>query len=86
MEDMAEFIAVTLNPLSKDKEEDRGKRLPIKALETFDGTFTKFRRWWESIDEYFTIHQNRVPDDQTKIYMLGLFLRDQAADWYTERK
>ena len=64
MEHMAEFIAVTLNHLRKDKEEDRGKRLPIKAPETFDGTFTNFWRWWESIDEYFTIHQNRVPDDQ----------------------
>ena len=32
------------------------------------------------------IHQNRVPDDQTKIYSLGTFLRDQAANWYTEWK
>ena len=43
MEDMEEFIAVTQNRLSKDKEEDRGKRLPIKAPKTFDGIFTKFR-------------------------------------------
>ena len=84
MEDMAEFIAIAVTRLNKAS--DPGKRLPIKAPETFDGTFTKFRRWWESIDEYFTIHATRVPDDQTKIYSLGTFLRDQAADWYTERK
>ena len=67
-------------------DEDSGKRLPIKAPETSDESFTKFRRWWESIKEYFTIHQKRVPNDETKIYSLGTFLRDQAADWYTERK
>ena len=83
---MAECIAVTLNCLSRDKEEDRRKRLHIKALYTFDGTLTKCRRCWESIDKYFTIHQSRVPDDETKIYSLGTFLRGQAADCYTDRK
>ena len=38
------------------------------------------------INEYFAIQQRRVPNDQTKIYSLGTFLRDQAADWYAERK
>ena len=60
--------------------------LPIMALETFDGSFTKFRRWWESINEYFRIHQRRVPNTETEIYSLGTLLRDQAADWYTESK
>ena len=58
----------------------------MKAPDTFDGTFTKFRRWGEAIDEYFTIHKRRVPTNQTKIFSVGTFLRDQAADWYTERK
>ena len=58
----------------------------MKAPDIFDGTFTKFRRWWESIDEYFTIYKRRVPTDQTKIFSVGTFLRDQVADWYIERK
>ena len=40
MEDMAEFIAFALTKLKKAN--DPGKRLPIKAPETLDGTFTKF--------------------------------------------
>ena len=38
------------------------------------------------MDEYFTIHKRRVPTDETKIFSVGTFLRDQAADWYVERK
>ena len=75
-----------LSRMREGKEEDSGKCLPVKASDTFDGTFTKFRRWWEAIDEYFTIHKRRVPTDETKIFSVGTFLRDQAADWYTERK
>ena len=87
----AETIALAAHILSKmkeGKEEDSGKRLPVKSPDTFDGTstFTKFRRWWESIDEYFTIHKRHVPTDETKIFSVGTFLRDQAADWYIERK
>ena len=72
--------------MREGKEEDSGKRLPVKAPDTFDGTFTKFRRWWEAIEKYVTIHKRRVPTDETKIFTVGTFLRDQAADWYTERK
>ena len=88
-DEFAETIALAAHILSKmkeGKEEDSGKRLPVKSPNTFDGTFTKFRRWWESIDEYFTIHKRRVPTDETKIFSVGTFLRDQAADWYIERK
>ena len=81
----AKILTLTFHHLIKD-DEDSGKRIPLKAPETFDGSCSKFRRWWESINEYFAIHQRRVPNDQTKIYALGTFLRDQAADWYAERK
>ena len=75
-----------LSRMREGKEEDSGKRLLVKAPDTFDGTFTKFRRWWESIDEYFTIYKRHVPTDETKIFPVGTFLRDQGADWYVERK
>ena len=88
-DEFAETIALAAHVLSKMKEgteEDSGKHLLVKVPNTFDGTFTKFRRWWESIYEYFTIHKQRVPTDETKIFSVGTFLRDQAADWYVERK
>ena len=72
METFAEIFTMALAAYSK--EEDSGKRLPIKAPDTFDGTFVKFRRWLESIDEYFAIHRKRVPTYETKIYSVGTFL------------
>ena len=84
MQTFAEIIAMAL--AAQPKEDDMGKRLLVKAPDTYDGSFVKFRRWWESIDEYFAIHRKRVPTDETKIYSVGTFLRDQAADWYMERK
>ena len=84
MENFAEIIAMAL--AAQPKEDDTGKRLPVKAPDTYDRSFVKFRRWWESIDEYFAIHRKRVPTDETKIYSVGTFLRDQAADWYMESK
>ena len=80
------LVAIMLCKMREGKEEDSGKRLPVKAPDTFNGTFTKFRRWWEAINKYFTIQKRRVPTDETKIFSVGTFLRDQAADWYTERK
>ena len=62
---MVEFIALALTKMNKAN--DQGKRLPIKVTKTFDRPFTTFRRWWESIDEYFTIQAGRVADNHTKI-------------------
>ena len=48
-DEFAETITLAAQILSKmkeGKEEDSGKRLPVKAPDTFDGSFTKFRRWW----------------------------------------
>ena len=70
----AKILAPVFQQLKKD-DDDSGKRIPLKAPETFNGSFAKFRRWWESINKYFAIHQRRVPNDQTKIYSLGTFLR-----------
>ena len=84
MQTFPEIIAMAL--AAQPKEDDTGKRLPFKSPDTYDGSLVKFRRWWESIDKYFAIHRKRVPTDETKIYSVGTFLRDQAADWYMERK
>ena len=84
MQAFAEIIAMAL--ASQLKKDNTGKRLPVKAPDTYDGSFVKFRRWWQSIDEYFAIYRKRVPTNETKIYSVGTFLRDQAANWYMERK
>ena len=84
MQTFAEIIDMAL--AAQPKEDDTVQRLPVKAPDTYDGSFVKFRRWGESIDEYFAIHRKRVPTDETKIYSVGTFLRDQVADWYMERK
>ena len=76
----ARILASAFHQLKKE-DEDSGKRVPLKAPETFDGSFSKFRRWWASINEYFAIHQKRVPNHQKKIYSLGTFRRVQAAEW-----
>ena len=62
MSAFAKLLATTF-PQLKKQDEECGKRLPIKAPETLEGSFTKFRRFWESINEYFAIHQKRVPND-----------------------
>ena len=80
MNAFARILALAFHQLKKE-DEDSGKKIPLIAPETFDGSFSKVRRWWESIYEYVAIHQKRVPKDQTKIYSLGTFLRDQAAEW-----
>ena len=85
MNAFARILASAFQQLKK-QDEDSGKRIPLKAPEIFDGPFSKFRRWWESINEYFSIDQKRVPNVQTKIYSLVTLLRDQAADWHAERK
>ena len=84
METFAEIIAMAL--AARPMEEDTGKRLLVKALETFDRTFNNFRRWWDCIDEYFAIQRKKVPMEETKIYSVGTFLRVQAADWYMKGK
>ena len=42
METFAEIIAMAL--AAQPKEDDMGNRLPVKALDTYDGSFVKFRR------------------------------------------
>ena len=74
MQTFAEIIAMAL--AARPKEDDMGKRLPVKAPDTYNGSFVRFRRWWESIDDYFAIHRKRLPTDETKIYLVGTFLRD----------
>ena len=43
----AMILTVAFQQLKKD-DKDSGKRIPLKAPKTFDGSFSKFRRWWVS--------------------------------------
>ena len=75
METFVEIIAMAL--AAHTKEDDTGKHLLVKAPDTYDGSFVKFRRWWEFINKYFPIHRKRVPTNKMKIYSVGTVLRDQ---------
>ena len=46
----------TFPQLKKDHTDSR-EEIPLEAPKTFDWSFRKSRRWWESINKYFTIHQ-----------------------------
>ena len=48
MTTFAKIHATAFQQLKKD-DDDSGKKIPLKALEIFNGSFAKFRRWWESI-------------------------------------
>src|SRR6266705_2323398 len=67
-------------------EKDTGRRLPVKAPEPFDGTYSKFRMWWESMEEYLYIQRKSVPDDETRILTVGTFLKDEAKVRYVTRR
>ncbi len=67
-------------------EKDTGRRLRIKAPEPFDGAYSKFRMWWESMEEYLYIQRRSVPDDEIRILTVGTFLKDEAKVWYATRR
>ena len=73
MAEFAKIRAATYQQLKRDDNEST-KRILLKAPETFDASFSKFWRWWESINEYFAMHQKRVPNNQNKIYSFETFL------------
>ena len=65
---------------------DRGKRLPTKAPEPFDGSFQTFRPWWEKLREYLHINSPSLPTDKIRIQTVGTFLKGNALTWYQMRK
>src|SRR5258705_274774 len=64
--------------------QDMGKSLSIKVPDSFDGQYTKFRRWRKITSKYLEINVIRVPTNIIKIYKVGALCSKQACNWYEE--
>lgn len=82
----AERFLEALRPLLEQTPKDRGKRLPTKGPETFDGTFISFRSWWEKLQDYVEMNSPSLPTDRLKIQIVGTFLKGKAWVWYQTRR
>ena len=65
---------------------DTGRRLQVKAPETFNSEFTKFRGWWKAIQRYLRIYASHIPDDTTRIDVVSTYLKDDALLWHEARE
>ena len=74
--DPTERLAAALRPLLEPR--DRGKRLPVKAPDSFDGSYSEFHSWWKQMKEYIEINAPSAPTDKLKIMSVGTFFRGTA--------
>ena len=58
----------------------------MKAPDTFDGTYSKLRPWWELVRDYMEIHEPTMPTESIQIMFVSSLLRDEARRWYDTRK
>lgn len=42
---------------------ESARRPAVKAMETFYGTFSKLRPWWELVRDYVEIHESTIPTE-----------------------
>ena len=74
-----------LRPLLLAKKET-ACRPAMKVPDTFDGTYSKLRSWWELVKDYMEIHEPTMPTESIQIKFVGSLLRDEARRWYDTRK
>ena len=79
------FAAHLAQTLKKTITPDTGRRLPVKAPETFDGEFTKFRGWWKVMQRFLRIYASHIPDDTTRIDVVSTYLKNDAPLWHEAR-
>jgi hypothetical protein len=78
-----------LRPLLLDcrsSQVDRGKRLPQKGPELYDGAYATFRVWWEKLRDYFNINSPSLPTDEIKVQTVGMYMKGNAWSWYHARR
>jgi hypothetical protein len=59
------------------------KEPKVNSPEPFTGDRTKTRNFLVQVSVVFQTQPSRFPDDQTKVYYLGSFLRGPAASWFS---
>ena len=82
----AALLAQTLKKVIPTQKQDTGRRLPVKALETFNSEFVKFREWWKLMQRYLRIYASHIPDDTTQIDVVSTYFKDDALLWYESRE
>ena len=82
----ATLLAQTLKKVIPTPKQDTGRRLPVKAPETFNGEFVKFQGWWKSMERYLRIYASHIPDDVTRIDVVSTFFKDDALLLYEVRE
>ena len=80
------FAALLAQTLRKTMTQDTGRRLPVKAPQTFNSEFTKFRGWWKAMQRYLRIYASHIPDDTTRINVVSTYLKDDALLWHEARE
>ena len=82
----AVLLAQTLKKVISTQKQDTGRRLSVKAPETFNGEFVKFRGWWKSMQRYLRIYVSHIPDDTTQIDVVSTYFKDDTLLWYEARE
>lgn len=59
------------------------KEAKVNSPELFSGDRTKTRNFLVQVTVVFRIQASRFPNDETKVYFLGSFLRGPAASWFS---
>ena len=82
----AALLAQILKKVIPTQKQDTGRRLPVKAPETFNSEFVKFRGWWKSITRYLRIYASHIPGDTTRIDVVSTYFKDNALLGYEARE
>lgn len=59
---------------------------PMRMPGTYDGTYSNFRSWWLSVEDYIDVHEAAMPRDLIKIIWVGSLLTDDAHIWFRARR
>ena len=78
--DLTERLAAALLPFLEPR--DIGKRLPVKAPDSLDGSYSEFHSWWKQMKQYIEINAPSAPTDKLKILSVGTFFRSTALHRY----
>ena len=61
------------------------KKISIKAPEKFDGSWDKFRTWYNEINNYAHHNRHLIPDDHARITLYGSHTTGTALKWHQAR-
>ena len=78
MEVFVSNLVRNLRPLA----EGSIKKISIKAPEKFDGSWDKFRTWYNEMNNYARHNNHLIPDDHARITLYGSHTSGTALKWH----